>query len=177
MFCVPIAAKYEIKPGMRGKMQGLRNDPSPARNDTNNDVIPKPVIAVPSEVTARPSFPSISAMNAKFDILLNSPTNINIPITIRSAPKKYENQFSFVPTLSIHLCAASANTPTIKNGIPIPSVYARRRKNALAGEVEARTRIAPSAAPTQGLHPTAKAAPNTKEVTYFELNFFVTLTL
>ena len=41
---------------------------------------------------------------------------------------------------------------------------------ALEGEVAAKARMAPNAAVTQGVQPTAKAAPKTKEVTYADLN-------
>ena len=37
--------------------------------------------------------------------------------------------------------------------------------------------MAPSAAETQGVHPTANAAPNTKDVTYFDPNFLRTAIL
>ena len=56
------------------------------------------------------------------------------------------------------------NAPTSRKGMPSPREYANIRKKALVGWVIARVRIAPKMAPTQGVQPTANAAPNIKEV-------------
>ena len=57
------------------------------------------------------------------------------------------------------------NSPTSKKGIPNPSVYEKSRKKAVEGLVTASVNTAPKTAPTQGVHPTANAAPKTNEVT------------
>ena len=54
--------------------------------------------------------------------------------------------------------------PTKRKGRLNPNEYAKRRKKAVVGCVIARVKTAPRIAPTQGLHPTANAAPKTKEV-------------
>ena len=56
------------------------------------------------------------------------------------------------------------NRPTRRKGIPRPREYDKSKKNALVGCVIAKVKIAPRIAPTQGVQPTAKAAPKTKEV-------------
>ena len=61
-------------------------------------------------------------------------------------------------------CAWLVKRPTRRNGIPKPKVYAKRRRNALDDDVVASAKIAPRAADTHGVHPTANAAPNTNEV-------------
>ncbi len=72
--------------------------------------------------------------------------------------------------------ARDAKSPTIRNGRPRPNEYARSNVKARSGFVAARPRIAPRAAPTQGVHPAAKATPKRKDVAYFE-RFPVTLNL
>lgn len=74
-------------------------------------------------------------------------------------------------------CAWFVKRPTIKNGTPMPSVYANSRKNASLGFTVANAKIAPKAALTHGVHPTAKAAPNKKAVAYFDLNLVRTANL
>ena len=62
--------------------------------------------------------------------------------------------------------ACAVKAPTIKNGIPSPSPYVNNRAKALLGVVNAKVKIAPSIAPTQGVHPTANVAPKINEVKY-----------
>ena len=78
------------------------------------------------------------------------------------------------PDFSISLCAWFVNKPTNRKGIPKPNEYANIRKNAVPGWVTAKLRTAPRTAPTQGVQPTANAAPKMKEVRYMELNFLLT---
>jgi len=49
-------------------------------------------------------------------------------------------------------------------GIPNPSEYASSKLNAIDGVVAASVSIVPSIGPTHGVHPTAKAKPNTKDI-------------
>lgn len=63
------------------------------------------------------------------------------------------------------LLAWAVNAPTTRNGAPRPIEYARSKVNAAPGCVAASPNTAPKAAPTQGVHPAAKAAPKRKEVT------------
>ena len=55
------------------------------------------------------------------------------------------------------------NIPIIMNGIPIPAEYASSRLNASPGVVAASVSIEPKIGPTHGVHPAAKARPNTNE--------------
>ena len=61
--------------------------------------------------------------------------------------------------------------------MPSPNEYESIKKNAVCGWITAKVKIAPKMAPTHGVQPTPKAAPNTKEVIYFDLNFFFTFIL
>ena len=70
----------------------------------------------------------------------------------------------------INFEADVANKPTIKNGEASPKEYEKSKTKAEPGAVAAKPKIAPRTAPTQGVHPTAKAAPKTKAVKYFDLN-------
>jgi len=50
------------------------------------------------------------------------------------------------------------------NGIPNPKEYASSRLNATDGVVAASVSIVPRMGPTQGVHPAAKANPNTNDI-------------
>ncbi len=50
------------------------------------------------------------------------------------------------------------------NGIPNPNEYASNKVNEIDGVVAANVRIVPSMGPTHGVHPTAKAKPNTNDI-------------
>ena len=54
--------------------------------------------------------------------------------------------------------------PIMINGIPNPNEYARSKLNEMDGVVAARVRIVPSMGPTHGVHPAAKANPNTNDI-------------
>ena len=56
------------------------------------------------------------------------------------------------------------NKPVNKKGIPNPREYENNKRNAVDGCVTAKANTAPRTAPTQGVHPTAKAAPKKNEV-------------
>lgn len=82
------SARYERKPGMIGKTQGLKNDASPAKSATarltmfKDEMLPPALVPRCSE--------SRTLVNAwKFAILLNSPVKIKIPRTMRRTPKTY----------------------------------------------------------------------------------------
>ena len=46
-----VEARYERKPGMRGKIHGLKNDPTPARKETPKLKMVSELIPPPIEVT------------------------------------------------------------------------------------------------------------------------------
>ena len=50
------------------------------------------------------------------------------------------------------------------NGIPNPNEYASSKLNDIDGVVAAKVRIVPSIGPTHGVHPAAKAKPNTNDI-------------
>ncbi len=58
------------------------------------------------------------------------------------------------------------------NGIPKPNEYASNKLNEIDGVVAAKVSIVPSIGPTHGVHPTAKAKPNTNDIGYLVLEFF-----
>jgi len=60
--------------------------------------------------------------------------------------------------------ALEKNTPIKINGIPRPSEYASSKLNEMDGVVAAKVSIVPSIGPTHGVHPTANAKPNTKDI-------------
>ena len=62
------------------------------------------------------------------------------------------------------LVALEKNIPIKINGIPNPSEYASNKLNEIEGVVAAKVRIVPSMGPTQGVHPTANANPNTNDI-------------
>jgi len=84
--------------------------------------------------------------------------NSKIPTTI----VKY---FRKVADLLISFSACVVNKPTSKNGIPNPSAYDINKTNPKLGFVTAKANTLPRIALTQGVHPTANAAPNTNDVT------------
>ena len=53
--------------------------------------------------------------------------------------------------------------PIKTNGIPSPKEYASSKWNDTDGVVAANVRIVPSIGPTHGVHPAAKARPNTND--------------
>ena len=65
--------------------------------------------------------------------------------------------------LFVKLESFDMNAPNTRKGIPRPMEYASSRRKLMPGEVAARTYIAPSIAPTHGVHPSAKAKPKTNE--------------
>ena len=60
--------------------------------------------------------------------------------------------------------ALEKKMPIKINGIPRPSEYASSKLNEIEGVVAAKVSIVPSIGPTQGVHPTANASPNTKDI-------------
>ena len=50
------------------------------------------------------------------------------------------------------------------NGIPKPIEYANSKLNDIDGVVAANVSIVPNIGPTQGVHPTANAKPNTNDI-------------
>ncbi len=56
------------------------------------------------------------------------------------------------------------NIPIKINGIPKPAEYANNKLNETDGIVAANVRIVPNIGPTHGVHPIAKAKPNTKDI-------------
>ena len=60
--------------------------------------------------------------------------------------------------------AFEKKAPVIKNGIPKPREYAKRRLYAVPGFVAAKVKVLPKIGPTQGVHPAANAIPNTNDV-------------
>jgi len=49
-------------------------------------------------------------------------------------------------------------------GIPKPNEYASNKLNEREGVLAAKVSIVPSIGPTHGVHPTAKAKPNTNDI-------------
>ena len=62
------------------------------------------------------------------------------------------------------LVALEKNTPIKMNGIPKPNEYTSNKQNEIDGVVAAKVSIVPSIGPTHGVHPTAKAKPNTNDI-------------
>lgn len=60
--------------------------------------------------------------------------------------------------------ALEKKIPINTNGIPRPNEYASNKLNEIEGVVAAKVSIVPSIGPTQGVHPTANANPNTKDI-------------
>jgi len=60
--------------------------------------------------------------------------------------------------------ALEKKIPITINGIPSPKEYASSKLNEIDGVVAAKVRIVPSMGPTQGVHPTANANPNTNDI-------------
>ena len=60
--------------------------------------------------------------------------------------------------------ALEKNIPMMINGIPNPNEYASSKLNEIDGVVAAKVKIVPSIGPTHGVHPTAKANPNTNDM-------------
>ncbi len=60
--------------------------------------------------------------------------------------------------------ALEKKIPISTNGIPRPNEYASSKLNEIEGVVAAKVSIVPSIGPTQGVHPTANANPNTKDI-------------
>lgn len=60
--------------------------------------------------------------------------------------------------------ALEKNIPIKINGIPNPNEYASSKLNEIDGVVAAKVRIVPNMGPTHGVHPTANAKPNTKDI-------------
>ena len=64
----------------------------------------------------------------------------------------------------IILLALEKNTPINTKGIPNPREYANKRLKATDGVVAARVSMVPRMGPTHGVHPAAKAKPNTNDM-------------
>lgn len=62
------------------------------------------------------------------------------------------------------LVALEKNTPISTNGMPSPREYASSKLNEIDGVVAAKVSIVPNIGPTHGVHPTAKARPNTNDI-------------
>ncbi len=60
--------------------------------------------------------------------------------------------------------AREKKAPVIRNGIPRPNEYAKRRLYAVPGCVAARVKVLPKIGPTHGVQPAANAIPNTNDV-------------
>jgi hypothetical protein len=60
--------------------------------------------------------------------------------------------------------ALEKKIPIKMNGIPSPNEYANNKLNEIDGVVAAKVRIVPNMGPTQGVHPTANAKPNTNDM-------------
>ena len=70
------------------------------------------------------------------------------------------------PDFLIKSKALSINNPKSRNGNPKPNEYANNKRKDNAGCAIARAKTPPKITPTQGVHPTAKAAPKINEVRY-----------
>ncbi len=79
-------------------------------------------------------------------------------------PKNTLQYFKCLLIERITLVALEKNTPIKMNGIPNPNEYKSNKLNATDGVVAASVSIVPSIGPTHGVHPTAKAKPNTNDI-------------
>ena len=72
--------------------------------------------------------------------------------------------FKYFTIFFINPVALEKKAAVIKKGVPRPNEYANNKLYASPGEVAAKVNVLPKIGPTQGVHPAAKAIPNTKEV-------------
>ena len=89
----------------------------------------------------------------------------NTPRVISNIPTIRLKYFKKGPILRIRVKAWVENNPTSKKGKPNPREYVSSNKKLIPGLETAKANTDPKTAPTQGVHPTANAAPKTKEVT------------
>ena len=104
-----------------GKIQGLKNDPIPARNAIPklkmvSELIPPPIDVVKFKLI------KILVNNSKLLIRDRVPVKTKIPRPIKTTPKKYWKYRIFLPKRKIRLFASLVKSPTNKKGIPIPMV-------------------------------------------------------
>ena len=93
-----VPARYERNPGIIGRMQGLKNDPRPARKAIARLMALREAIPPPTEVT-RLSERRMFVRNWKLATLLNSPTKTKMPMMTNKKPKKYWKYESHFPIL------------------------------------------------------------------------------
>ena len=82
------SARYDKKPGMMGKTQGLKKDANPAKSAIARFTILKDEI-LPPALVPRCSESRTFVRAWKFAILLSSPVKIKIPRIMRRTPKTY----------------------------------------------------------------------------------------
>ena len=87
-FFTAVEARYERNPGISGRMHGLKNDPTPARNETARLKIVSELMPPPSE-DVKLSARRASVKNWRFATRERVPVNTKTPNAIRITPKKY----------------------------------------------------------------------------------------
>ncbi|MDF2736922.1 MAG: hypothetical protein K0S93_778 [Nitrososphaeraceae archaeon] len=90
--------------------------------------------------------------------------NINIPRIIKKAPITGLKYFKYLSIFFSNPVALEKKAAVIKKGVPSPKEYANSKLYASPGEVAAKVNVLPKIGPTHGVHPAAKAIPNTNEV-------------
>ena len=106
----------------------------------------------------------ISFASGKLPRTFNWLVNINIPRIIKKLPINGLKYFKYFTIFFNNPVALEKKAAVIKKGVPSPNEYANNKLYASPGEVAASVNVLPKIGPTHGVHPAAKAIPNTNEV-------------
>ena len=107
---------------------------------------------------------NIWLIKLKFATKFNVWVNTKTPKIINKIPTIILKYLINGPSFFINDIACVENSPTNKNGSPNPSEYVNNKIKLKPGLDIANAKTDPNTAPTQGVHPTANAAPNTNDV-------------